>query len=737
MERKIRKIFNGILLGLLSALIIFGLSHSLALNFFTTIQNTAEDWQHDRHINKNMKTEKVLIEDIVIVDIDERSLKKLGVFQRWPRRFYREVITYLAEGGAALIFADLLFLESDQYSRTGSDSLFARAAAVDDSLFAHAVGEAGNVFLAYYFSESNPDLFEHPANPDSLPDQFRELGVKGLPLSPDNPFLYLDLVQLPFDDLLESSYRVTYVNCFPDWDGVIRSTPLFIPFHNSWYPSFALQAVMDLADFTIENIRIGEGTVELGNISIPVDSDLRMRILYPGAHLNSLNFPTFRTISFYDVLEHRLDAGFFQDKIVLIGTSAPGLSDIFMVPAQPAYPGVEIHASALYTILDAFYYDGTFISSWSFTAKAVIFFFLCISGGVIFNLLRPFRGLIVLIMIVTGVFAYGTYSFNSQKVLIDFTLSTLSITLTFVMVSVIRFATEEREKRKVKRAFGHYLSEKVVAEILADPSKLKLGGEKKILTILFSDIRGFTSISEVLSPEKLVSFLNEFFTDMTTVILENDGTLDKYMGDCIMAIFGAPVWTEDHSKNALRSAFLMNEKLNEFKESNKDHDLPPFNIGVGINSGEVTVGNMGSKILFDYTVIGDAVNLASRLEGLNKTYGTQTIVGETTCNIAGDSFFFRKLDLVRVKGKNEPVAIYELISEEVDSDLKKPLVESYENALELYRSGNFTAAFRAFETLQNEHSDDGPSKLFTERCSLFIEEPPAEDWEGVWTFKTK
>jgi len=298
--------------------------------------------------------------------------------------------------------------------------------------------------------------------------------------------------------------------------------------------------------------------------------------------------------------------------------------------------------------------------------------------------------------------------------------------------------TEEKQRKQIRSAFQYYLSPQVVEEILKDPSKLKLGGEKKVLTVLFSDVRGFTSISEKLDPEILVSFLNEYLTPMTDLIFQHGGTLDKYMGDAIMAIFGAPLPQEDHPYKACSTAVKMLEELENLKRKWREQNLPEIDIGIGINTGPMSVGNMGSAQRFDYTVMGDAVNLASRLEGLNKLYGTRIIISEYTLREVQNlkkALFVRELDFVAVKGKKEPVKIYELLS--LTEVLEwKDLVEGFSTALQEYRLGNFERALALFQSLREIYPDDKPTQCFISRCETLLLSPPSS-WDGVYVAETK
>ncbi|RME29005.1 MAG: adenylate/guanylate cyclase domain-containing protein, partial [Deltaproteobacteria bacterium] len=320
-----------------------------------------------------------------------------------------------------------------------------------------------------------------------------------------------------------------------------------------------------------------------------------------------------------------------------------------------------------------------------------------------------------------------------QNVMAHSVLVQLFVVGHFIAVAVWRYATEEREKTRIRHAFQFYLSNEVIEEILRDTKMLKLGGERRVLTVMFSDIRGFTSLSEKLDPAALTELLNEYLTPMTEIVLQQRGTLDKYIGDALMAFFGAPIAFEHHAHAACSSALQMMERLKELNAQWKQRGLPELAIGIGINTGEVSVGNMGSARRFDYTVIGDNVNLASRLEGLNKTYGTSIIISQFTREAIGGHFTCRKLDSVRVKGKMQPVDIYELVRAGPMDEERDGWIVLFERGLELYRNAEFEKALEIFERLEQ----DAAAGLFAGRCRQLLESPPPQGWDGVFTATTK
>ncbi len=310
----------------------------------------------------------------------------------------------------------------------------------------------------------------------------------------------------------------------------------------------------------------------------------------------------------------------------------------------------------------------------------------------------------------------------------------------FMLVTLYKYFSEERDKKMIRGAFQHYLNPAVISTLIENPSLLKLGGEKKTLTVFFSDVRGFTTISESLSPEKLTSVLNEYFTPMTKVVLDSNGLLDKYIGDAIMAVWGAPITLLDHADRALDASLEMLEILKILQAKWKADGLPHLDIGIGINTGEMVVGNMGSDQRFDYTVLGDSVNLGSRLEGITKNYGIRLICSQFTKEsvLNPDKYIFRELDFIRVKGKNEPIKIYEVMEQNPETkNLMKSVAKEFEEGLAFYKKGDWDNAFAKFQKVLELRPEDGPAKVFVSRCEYLKTAELDHPWDGIWTYKTK
>jgi len=347
------------------------------------------------------------------------------------------------------------------------------------------------------------------------------------------------------------------------------------------------------------------------------------------------------------------------------------------------------------------------------------------------------RATIILLMLLGGFLWLTYYLFATYRIWIVASLPMAALTVNYGGIISYRFFFEEREKRKLRGAFTQYVPPALIRQIMHHPELLRLGGQEKELTALFSDIRGFTTLSEGLSPTSLVEILNEYLSEMTDVIFQHWGTLDKYIGDAIMAFWGAPIAQEDHAVRACRAALEMQQTLIKLQNRWDAQGRPRIDIGVGINTGAMVVGNMGSKTRFNYTIMGDNVNLASRLEGTNKTFGTRLIISENTYQAVHKEMLVRELDLIRVKGKLKPVKIFELVGTVTEVDLHRERLDRFRRGLDAYREGLWATALETFEALAGDYPQDGPSHVFIKRCHDFLLQPPTGVWDGVYVMKTK
>jgi adenylate cyclase len=556
--------------------------------------------------------------------------------------------------------------------------------------------------------------FFEPADDDSLlasalANATVVLAMEYTSFSHLNGTLYGDTLLKPTITLGDpgQNYQTGYVNLYTDSDGVTRTFP----------PHITGIENHDHFSLVIAHEYVG---------TLPNLQEERMLINFfskPGGYIS---------ISFSDIYNKKVESSYFQGKIVLIGATASNLHDDAIVPiSNQAMAGVEINANLIQSILTR-----DFLSYQDDLSTIVFIFLFAFFTGL---LLYRFKIHIATSLLVLVSFLYvilAIYFFDSGLILnIPFPL--LSTVAVFIPLVVLYYLTEEKSRKWITSVFGKYVSPIVIDNLIQNPDRIKLGGEKRNITILFSDIRGFTPISEKLSPEDLVYLLNEYLTEMTEIIQNDEGLVDKYMGDAIMAFWGAPLDQPNHPEMACASCLDMFIKLKELQTKWNKKNLPSFNIGIGLNSGDAIVGNMGSTQRFDYTAIGDNVNLASRLEGLNKIYGTSIIISEYTYNFIKDKFETRKLDVVRVKGKRKPILIFELIARKNQLDTKKiEFIKYYEIGLNYYFQKNWKDAIQSF-SFANKLISDQASKMFISRCETFISNPPDKKWDGVWEMLKK
>lgn len=646
--------------------------------------------------------------NIVIVAIDDQSF--LSLDQKWPfpRHYLARLIYNLNEAGARLIVLDITLSESDLNNP------------VEDSLLASSISAAANVILAGKI--------------------VYEVGTHGI----INRYLIK-----PISLFEEATLAWGTVNIPEDMDGFVRQYILFQQQEQTFYP-LALEIIkatenVDL-DRTVKNYR---DKLEFGSHTIPKFSPNTMLINYYGA---AGAFPTY---SFADVLDDSgfvlpndedtdafellREAGAFSDKIVFVGAAAEELQDnkftpfFFYEDLRQKTPGVEVHAHALRTILDDNHLTHAPLLLVIFLTLGLVWLTsaitrkLAVVKGILF-----LAGELILLTFIIFMF------FRIQGIWVPLILPVSATVLAYGGSVVYLVIREQREKGRYRKTFEHYVAQSVVETMLQKGELPKFGGERKELTILFSDIRSFTTFSEKYQPETVVNQLSAYLTAMTEIIFKNNGTLDKFVGDEIMAIFGAPYFYENHAFHACKTAVEMMQKLREIHESWTRQNMAIFDIGIGINTGKVIVGNLGSAQLFDYTVIGDEVNLGARLEGANKMYGTSIIISEATFQQVKGQVEARELDIVRVKGKHKPVRIYELLGTgSLPDRAQELLIDAYSKGLAKYRNREWYEALKLFRRILKYFPQDGPTRLYLQRCLNNIAAPPLPNWDGVYSFSSK
>ena len=515
----------------------------------------------------------------------------------------------------------------------------------------------------------------------------------------------------PLPNMKAASAGLGYINVVTDPDGITRAVNLNIygesePFAYAVFKQY---------------------------LKRPLKNENRFLVNYIGPS------GTYQHYSFTDVVREEYGKEEFKDKIVLIGATAPDLHDNYFVPTSygTAMPGVEIHAN----VIQQFFTGRDLNTAPSWLTILIIFIIAAGIALMVFYLPIWVSAVLSLATMVAYTFI-AIFVFNAGWIL-NIVYVPVTIVITYIATMIYFYLSEKRSRKKVLGAFGKYVSKDVIKHILEHPDRLKLGGEKREITVFFSDIRGFTTISEALTPEQLVHLLNEYLTEMTNIILKYNGVVDKYMGDAIMAFWNAPLSQPKHAERACVTSLEMEKRLKELQVKWTKQGVPPLEIGIGLNTGHAVVGNMGSYDRFDYTAMGDTVNLGSRLEGINKPYGTRIIISETTKAKLSKAFLVRKLDRVRVKGKKEPITIYELVSRKGDVlDWYYDVVKEFEKGLELYfkqRWKDAVTCFKKADALRKKQDSRGdpPSKAFIERCEYFRKRSPGKGWDGVWVMKTK
>jgi adenylate cyclase len=588
-----------------------------------------------------------------------------------------------------------------------------------------------------------------------------------------------------------------YFNAELDPDGTVRRTMLLSRRGNFYIPSLALKTfLLDRglqARFSykpdqrrsILSDKNGDNRVKRKIISqvevidrndkvrmqIPVDEAGRMMINYSGPQ------QMFEYVSASSILNNERDVlvqsrkqdpetgikgtytakiekkKFLKDKLLIVGATAIGVYDLRLSPFEENYPGVETHANVLSNLLtEDSRASGEAIPSTQpgflkvHPLEEHYMWIIILAGGLLISAaltwLGSVYGLLLTVGLLLSIYFLDRYVLFANGYVFNVSIPTITVFLNFVGITSYKYFTEERKKQELKGTFAKYVSPAIVDEILKDPGNIELGGKKVELTVMFSDVRGFTTISEKLDPRALSNLLNSYLTPMTDLVFETKGTLDKYMGDAIMAFWGAPIPLEDHPQRAATCALKMLKKLKVLQQEYAAKGLPTIDIGIGLNTGDMSVGNMGSNTVRSYTVMGDSVNLGSRLEGINKEYGTRIIVSEFTQKRIAQDFITREVDWVRVKGKAQPVRIFELMGTKASGPLAPEgqllaLLPEFEKGFRLYHERKFDEAVVAFTAALNTKPDDECSQLYIERCTEYLAEPPGNDWDGVYTMKTK
>jgi adenylate cyclase len=656
---------------------------------------------------------------VVVVTVDQGDLdffKEQGVTWPWPRQLYAPIIDYCTRGGAKAVIFDVLFTEASSYGPE------------DDARLAQAVAAAGNVTLAFFLSRE-----EKPPNPAEA-DLLRKMGLTIPEPTPRRQTPYQSVVT-PIPRLLDAAAALGNVESRPDADGIYRRVPLVVPFKDRWLPTLGFAAFLKVSRKGPP--KFADGALLLGSSRVPLDPQGRLLLKYRGPSRSHQRFSAANVIASDSRVRHQLPPIYppeaFAGKYVLVGFTAPGLMDLKASPVAAVYPGVEVHATLLDNLL-----QGDFLRTlppwalwaWGLALAAVMAVAVLFSRSLLATLVPLFILVLVHLGLTIPAFWLGLWA--------DPLLPGVALAVSFGLATAYSYATEGRQKTHIRRMFGQYMSNTVINHLLENPEKLKLGGERRRVTLFFSDLAGFTTISERLQAEAVVALLNDYLSAMTEIILDEEGAVDKFEGDAIMAFWGAPLDQEDQALRACRAALRQRAALAELNRRFAQENLPLLTVRIGLHTGEAVVGNLGSVKRFDYTVIGDTVNLASRLEGLNKFYGTTIMASEATVAGCAGAVEVRELDLVAVKGKETAVRVYEVLA--LTGELAPEASarrREFARALELYRQGDFVPAAAGFEGILQGTPEDGPSKTFLNRCREFAAEPPPPGWDTVFRPEAK
>lgn len=693
-------------------------------------------------------------ERVVIIDIDEKSIERVG---RWP--WGRDKVATLTQEllgrqRAAVLGFDVVFAERDRSSGLDTlrslekgalsktpgfaDQLARLAPALDhDALFAQSLrGQAA--VLGFYFTSDRQGHVQGALPPPVLqPDQTR-----GRPLAATTWSGY----GANLDEFSQAAAASGFFNTIADPDGVIRSVPLLAEYQGRYYESLSLAmfrvmmgspkvepgfpATPSLGTHdTLESVDLTDGSRRM---QIPVDRRLAMLVPYRGP--GGPDGGSYQYISASDVLEGRLAEGSLADKAVLIGTSAPGLQDVRVTPMGAVYPGVEVHANILSALM-----DGTSFAVPDY-APGFDMLQLFVVGVLLafgLSLLPVGPAMCLSLFVLLAVVGLNFWLYRAHGLVMPLAAACLLVVTSSVVSMVHGYFFESRTKRALASRFRSYVPPELVDEMLKQPEHYSMQADSRELTVMFCDMRGFTALSECMPPLQLQSLLNNVFTRLTRVIQAERGTIDKYMGDCVMAFWGAPVPAQDHAQRSVHAALGMVKAVQELNEQHKAQGLPEIGVGIGLNTGPMCVGDMGSELRLSYTVIGDAVNLGSRLEGLCKTYGVPIVASEFT-QAQSSGFLWQELDCVRVKGKAQAVAIYTPLVEEQHATVQQQAeLAKWLQFLTHYRSQNWEQCGLQLKALLQLQPQSVLYALYASRVQHLSSLPLQADWDGTTTFETK
>ena len=664
---------------------------------------------------------------VLIVDIDEKSLKQIGQWP-WSRDVLSTLLENLTQAGVAIIGFDIVFAEED---RTSPHKILNKYHITQknipnyDEQFAQTVANTPTI-LGYQFQLNDTDFIEEksPQIPAIFVEKNRSF-EQDYVITGKGTILNIPLVQ-------DNSYSSGFFNNVPDESGIIRSVPLVIRYNEQLYPSLAfelLRAALDVKKVVVNYNDLGVQDVTLGDITIPTDRYGRIIVNYRGKE------KTFKYVSAADIVNNTFNPADIEGKVVLIGTSAAGLFDLRATPFESVFPGVEVHANVIDNILQG---DFLYKPSWADGANIVhILVLTLLVFLVIINLNIYFIPLAFAAFLAADV-SLIYYTLFYDGIILNIFFPIFTVVVTGAVAILVNYLFEIRQSNLIKNKFASKVSPKVMEDLLKNENNT-LQGQSKEVTVFFSDVRGFTNISEAMPNAKaLIEFLNEYMEPMSDIIMNNEGTIDKFIGDAIMAYWNAPSDVKNHQDKAVKASLEQIKHLKILNEKLIREKKPTIDIGIGLNCGVAVVGEMGSSGRSDYTVIGDPINLGARLESLCKYYDSKLNISNFMKENLKEQYILRFLDLVKVKGKTEPVEIWQVLDfGEALGELKEEL-ETYHEAIEWYKNSQFTKALEAFKTLESNplKTNKNIYKMYIERCEYYIQTPP-QNFDGVFEHTSK
>ena len=694
------------------------------------------------------------VPDVVLAAIDEKSLDAGGQWP-WPRARIADLVDILSRDGARVIGFDIGFLEADQSgaltllnhlqqqlnalaidTKALADFMTVTRGYVDnDKRLADAIKNASAAIILGYFFHMSDQTLGHELDQRAIDKQLMQIHAAKYPLVMyreailnTTPFVKAYAPESNLALFSEAAASAGYFTSVNDLDGTIRWMPMIIQAGEDLYPPLAVMCVwhyLNKPQLTVQVGPYGVEGIEMGQRFIPTDERGRTLINYLGPP------KTFPHVSVSDILSRNIPAGTFQDKIVIVSATATGTYDVRSTPVSSVYPGGEVHATIIDNILTQRFLTRP---AWSGLYNLMAVVAMGLSMGIAIPRMRALSGFLLAASLFALHICIGFLLLMRYGVWLNLVYPSLALAATYTVLTVYEYVTEERQRQSTREAFKQYIPPLVMEAVLKDPEGLKLGGEEKVLTVLFSDLQGFSAYSEHYGPREITELLSEYYTCMTEKLFVHEGTLLSYVGDEIVAVFGAPIDQADHAERACAAALDMRDRRAVLNAQWTELGHPPLRARTGLNTGLMLVGNLGSAYRFSYNVLGDQVNLGSRLEGMNKIYGTEIIVSESTARIVAASYTLREIDLVRVVGREKPERIFELIalSSTALPREQEQALQDYAAGLEAYRQQCWDAAIDLFNAALDRWPTDNPSRTMVERCQDYKNTRLAEGWEGVF-----